>query len=201
MIGYYCWIKKIVHQVGCKISILYQYARSKIHQIVLNTVGNCNTMVSTIIFKCNGTTVVYEVRRWPKRRYVAQDYLSTKLQSLLPNQASGVFSCKCSICTYNDALNLLELLRPSECAHVPELPENANELSNHSCIAWECDCANICCYPTHMTSDWLSAFRQTYIKTTNSGWNGAVTQLDYIWTYSANIHSMWPEKDTVLQFL
>jgi hypothetical protein len=32
MIGYYCWIKKIVHQVGCKISILYHDARSKIHQ-------------------------------------------------------------------------------------------------------------------------------------------------------------------------
>jgi hypothetical protein len=33
MIGYHCWIKKIVHQVGCKISILYHDARSKIHQI------------------------------------------------------------------------------------------------------------------------------------------------------------------------
>jgi hypothetical protein len=32
---YYCWIKKIVHQVGCKISILYRDARSKIHQIAM----------------------------------------------------------------------------------------------------------------------------------------------------------------------
>jgi hypothetical protein len=30
--GYYCWIKKIVHQVGCKISTLYHDARSKIRQ-------------------------------------------------------------------------------------------------------------------------------------------------------------------------
>jgi hypothetical protein len=30
--GYYCWRKKIVHQVGCKICILYHDARSKIHQ-------------------------------------------------------------------------------------------------------------------------------------------------------------------------
>jgi hypothetical protein len=33
MIGHYCWIKKIVHQVGCKISILCHDARLKIHQI------------------------------------------------------------------------------------------------------------------------------------------------------------------------
>jgi hypothetical protein len=40
MIGYYCWIKKIVHQVGCKISILYHDARSKIHQIKKTLFGS-----------------------------------------------------------------------------------------------------------------------------------------------------------------
>jgi len=42
------------------------------HVTLLNTVGNCNTMVSVVVL-CYGTTVVYAVRRWPKRRYLAHD--------------------------------------------------------------------------------------------------------------------------------
>jgi len=43
------------------------------HVTVLNTVGNCNTVVSIIILYYYGTTVVYAVRRWQKRRYAAHD--------------------------------------------------------------------------------------------------------------------------------
>ena len=41
------------------------------HVTVLNTVGNCNTVVSIIILLSYGTTVVYAVRCWSKRRYSA----------------------------------------------------------------------------------------------------------------------------------
>jgi len=39
------------------------------HVTVLNTVGNCNTMVVL----CYRTTVVFAVRRWPERRYAAHN--------------------------------------------------------------------------------------------------------------------------------
>ena len=41
------------------------------HVTVLNTVDNCNTVVSIVILQYYGSTVVYTVRRWPKRRYAA----------------------------------------------------------------------------------------------------------------------------------
>jgi len=54
------------------------------HVTVLNTVGNCNTMVSIIIFYYHitillsyGTTVVYAVRRRPKRCYAANTCTAT----------------------------------------------------------------------------------------------------------------------------
>ena len=43
------------------------------HVTVLNTVDNCNTVLSIVILKSYGTTVIYAVHRWPKRWYVVHD--------------------------------------------------------------------------------------------------------------------------------
>jgi len=43
------------------------------HVIVLNAVGDCNTVVGIIILQLYGTTDLHAVRRWPKRRYAPHD--------------------------------------------------------------------------------------------------------------------------------
>jgi len=45
------------------------------HVTVLNTAGNCNTTV----LQYYGTTVLYAVRRWPKRRYAAHDCIQCRI--------------------------------------------------------------------------------------------------------------------------
>jgi hypothetical protein len=62
MIGYYCWIKKIVHQVGCKIFILYHDARSKTHQIMLKLCFEV-TLLSVCVLFYLFTTSIQEMLR------------------------------------------------------------------------------------------------------------------------------------------
>jgi hypothetical protein len=60
MIGYYCWIKKIVHQVGCKISILYHDARSKISQKNIK----CNNWFPVPNFYTGNKTTAQQYVSW-----------------------------------------------------------------------------------------------------------------------------------------
>jgi hypothetical protein len=71
------------------------------HVTVLKTVGNCNTMVRIIILLnniSNGTTVVYAVRLWPRRRYAVHDctfiHTHTHTNTTVPEQyvSSGIFA-------------------------------------------------------------------------------------------------------------
>jgi hypothetical protein len=95
MIGYYCWIKKIVHQVGCKISILYHDARSKIHQITDNIVTLTAFLVSFSWQKYRKRTSWHDILQFFQRFHTVEQRCCWKrVCALLFNTFSSVYETK-----------------------------------------------------------------------------------------------------------